>query len=174
MIAGALEGAGAPLAPPPHSWASRPRSDLAIWHVHLDAGARWTMPAAASDETVRTLYVFGDGALSIDGAGVDGGHAAVVRSDATVELASAAGTDVLVLQGKPIGEPVVQHGPFVLNDSAGVQQAFADYRRTGFGGWPWPSDEPVHADATGRFARYPDGRVERPAGSIARSSGARP
>ena len=69
-----------------------------------------------------------------------------------------------MLQGRPIGEPVAQYGPFVMNDQAGIEQAFTDYRRTGFGGWPWPTDDPVHARDAGRFARHADGRVERPVG----------
>jgi len=73
--------------------------------------------------------------------------------------------EILMLQARPIGEPVEQYGPFVLNDRAGVKQAFEDYQRTGFGGWPWPSDEPVHEREAGRFARHADGRVEQPARS---------
>ncbi len=67
-----------------------------------------------------------------------------------------------MLQGRPIGEPVEQEGPFVMNDRVGIGQAFADYRATGFGGWPWPSDDPVHPRDAGRFARRPDGAVDRP------------
>ena len=63
-----------------------------------------------------------------------------------------------MLQGRPIGEPVAQYGPFVMNDEAGIEQAFADYRATGFGGWPWPTDDPVHARDAGRFARTPTAR----------------
>jgi len=71
-------------------------------------------------------------------------------------------SDFLLLQGRPIAEPIAQYGPFVMNTRNEIQQAFQDYQRTGFGGWPWPSDEPVFARTEGRFARHADGRVERP------------
>jgi hypothetical protein len=161
VIAGAVEGL-APAAPPPHSWASRPDSDVAIWHLSLAAGARWTMPAAASAETVRTIYVFDGTALAIDGEEVAAGHAAVVRTDRAAEVTAEAPVEALVLQGRPIGEPVAQYGPFVLNDRAGIEQAFDDYQRTRFGGWPWPTDGPVHDRTETRFARRPDGTIERP------------
>jgi hypothetical protein len=70
------------------------------------------------------------------------------------------GAQVLVLQGRPIGQPVAQYGPFVMNEEHEIEEAFADYRRTGFGGWPWASDDPVHAADRGRFARHADGTEE--------------
>jgi hypothetical protein len=68
--------------------------------------------------------------------------------------------ELLMLQGRPIGEPVVAMGPFVMNSEAEVRQAFADYRRTQFGGWPWRSDDPVHERGAWPFAKHADGRVE--------------
>jgi redox-sensitive bicupin YhaK (pirin superfamily) len=163
VVAGALDGHEPP-APPPSSWASRADADVAIWVIRMDAGARWMLPPARHAATVRTLYVYGGAGLTIGGTDVDAQTGAVVRCDEAVEIAARgeAPVEVLMLQGRPIGEPVEQYGPFVMNDRAGVQQAFDDYRRTGFGGWPWPADDPVLPRDQSRFARYPDGKVEQP------------
>ena len=160
VIAGALPGAEPP-APPPASYAARPDSHVAIWHLRLEPGARFVLPPAPAG-VVRTLYVFEGGDLAIGSHRLAVDTAALLAVDDDVTLVNGADvTECLVLAGRPIGEPVAQYGPFVLNDEAGIRQAFADYQRTEFGGWPWPSDAPVHGDADrGRFARHADGRVE--------------
>jgi redox-sensitive bicupin YhaK (pirin superfamily) len=161
VIAGSLDGRRAP-PPPPRSWASRTDTDVAIWSLRMQDGASWTLPPAADARTVRTLYVFRGGSLVVDGEAVEARHGAVVRSDAAPKLHAAGGeVEVLMLQGRPIGEPVVAHGPFVMNSRQEIERAFLDYRRTGFGGWPWPSDDPVHPRQETRFAKHADGRVER-------------
>lgn len=162
VIAGTLDGHVAP-PPPPHSWAARPEADVAIWHIRMEPGARWTMPAAQGPRTVRTLYVFEGDGVRVDGTEVPGTTGAVVRADQAIDLESSSGVEVLLLQGRPIDEPVAQYGPFVMNDQAGIEQAFDDYRATGFGGWPWPEDGPVHGREPERFARRPDGVREQPA-----------
>jgi len=155
VIAGELDGLRPP-PPPPDSWASQPDADLAIWHVVAEPGAQWTVPPAAGPETVRTLYVF-EGAVHIDDREIEAPTGVVLRVDRSVDVAAGpAGAEALVLQGRPIGEPVAQYGPFVMNDEAGIEQAFADYRATGFGGWPWPADDPVHARDAERFAHRRD------------------
>jgi len=86
---------------------------------------------------------------------------AVVRADTSLPIvAGDDGAEMLVLQGRPIAEPVAQYGPFVLNDREGIVQAFDDYQRTGFGGWPFDRPDPVHPRDQARFARHADGRIE--------------
>lgn len=161
VIAGALDGV-LPLAPPPESWAANEDSDLAIWSIAMDAGSTWTVPAAKSDRTVRTLHQFAGPGLRVGGRDVPGPAAIEVRADQPILLEATQGAvEILLLQGRPIGEPVAQYGPFVMNTRSELEQAFADYRRTQFGGWPWPDDAPVHSRAEGRFARHADGRLER-------------
>jgi redox-sensitive bicupin YhaK (pirin superfamily) len=160
LIAGEL-GGQRPLAPPPHSWAARADADVAIWHVQLDAGMRWVLPPARSDATIRTLYAFDGPGLTVGGSPLPAATGAVVESGEPVELDAAAGAvEVLVLQGRPIGEPVAQYGPFVMNTRHEIAAAFDDYQRTRFGGWPWPTDDPTHGRDRSRFARYADGQVE--------------
>jgi redox-sensitive bicupin YhaK (pirin superfamily) len=164
-VAGRLVAGGTPfepLAPPPDSWASAPDSDLAIWTFKMDPGARWTLPPARSAATRRSLYFFAGSRLTIAGEVVDRHGAIELRADRPVDLASDGTTaELLLLQGRPIGEPVVQYGPFVMNTEQEIRQAFADYRATHFGGWPWPNAAPVHGADPTRFARHADGRIDR-------------
>jgi redox-sensitive bicupin YhaK (pirin superfamily) len=161
VIAGRLHDT--PLAPPPDSWAAREESDVAIWTIRMAPGARWTLPAAKGEGTRRSLYFFKGASLSVGGREIDSHAAIELRGDTAAELANGReAAEFLLLQGKPIGEPVAQHGPFVMNTQAEIVQAFADYRSTQFGGWPWPDAAPVHGRDTARFARHPDGREERP------------
>jgi hypothetical protein len=49
-----------------------------------------------------------------------------------------------------------------MNTADEIRQAFADYQRTQFGGWPWKLTDPVHGPTGARFARFIDGHTERP------------
>jgi len=161
VVAGALEDL-TPQSPPPASWAARPDADVAIWTLRMEPGARWTVPAA-SRGTNRALYLFEGEAMKMADRAVAPGFGARLVADVAVDLVNGARpAELLLLQGRPIGEPVAQHGPFVMNTTQEIHQAVLDYRRTGFGGWPWPSDAPVHARDAGRFAVHVGGRKERP------------
>jgi len=160
VIAGELPSMKPP-PPPPHSYASRPESAIHIWTLKLAPGAEHLLPAAPAGSN-RMLYFFSGERLGVAGRPVPARQAVEVRADMALRLENGpTESEILVLGGRPIGEPVVQRGPFVMNTSAEIQQAFADYRRTGFGGWPWPRHDPVHGEKPERFARHANGRTER-------------
>jgi redox-sensitive bicupin YhaK (pirin superfamily) len=168
-IAGRLAGEAStagedavPLPPPPDSWGAQPDADVAIWTLRMTPGARWQLPPAVRPAARRKLYFFEGASVTVAGRAIAEHVAIELRSTSAPEIVNT-GADVaefLLLQGRPIGEPVAQYGPFVMNTEAELQQAFADYRRTEFGGWPWPDHGPVHGADPVRFARHADGRVE--------------
>jgi len=161
VMAGALGGVQ-PLPPPPDSWAADPAAELAIWSIALDAGATWTAPAAKDGAATRTLHLFKGAGARVGGRDVTGPSAIRVHADRPAFIEATEGpVEILLLQGRPIGEPVAQYGPFVMNSRAELETAFADYQRTQFGGWPFPDNAPVFPRDAGRFARHADGRVER-------------
>lgn len=140
-------------APPPNSWAADPSADVAIWTIAMAPGARWTLPAAAGPATRRQLFFFKGDSLTIDGATVTQASAIEVRCAHAVDIVNGpAPYEIMMLQARPIMEPVAQAGPFVMNSPDELRQAYADYRRTRYGGWPWDSDAPVHGPGMRRFA----------------------
>jgi hypothetical protein len=159
IIAGAF-GDVAPLAPPPRSWASRPDAHVAIWTLSLTPGARVTLPAAVKGLSRALYLVRGDGVTVGDRRLPARTRARLLSGEPAQLTAGEDGAELLVLQGRPIGEPVASYGPFVMNTRAEIQQAFADYQRTHFGGWPSPTDDPVSPRDAGRFAKHADGRLE--------------
>ncbi|MBK7755196.1 MAG: pirin family protein [Deltaproteobacteria bacterium] len=160
VVAGAY-GEARPPAPPPDSWAAAAEAELAIWTLRMDDGARFTVPAAKPGVN-RMIYLFAGDGLGVGEVNLPPRHGARLQGDAEVTLVAKGAVELLLLQGRPIGEPVVSYGPFVMNTTAQIQQAFRDYQTTQFGGWPWPDDGPVHGHDAARFAVHADGKEERP------------
>lgn len=144
------------LPPPPNSYASSADSDIAILFIELPPGAQLTLPAAKGGAlTNRMMYFIEGKQASIGDQTVLAQTALTLRADADALITNTHASDqaeFLMLQGRPIGERVAQHGPFVMNTDEEIKQAFADYRRTQFGGWPWPQDAMVFPRSKGRFA----------------------
>ena len=149
-----------PADPPPNSWASSGETDVAIWQLSMEPNARFDLPAgdAASN---RALYAFEGSTVAVGGTEIDAGTGVLVRAEKEIELtAGPRGIEIMILQGRPIGEPVAQYGPFVMNTEREIRDAFRDYQATQFGGWPWPDEEPNHGSIKQRFAIHADGRHE--------------
>ncbi len=159
VIAGSL-GDLDPPSPPPDSWASRPDTDFAIWLIQVGPDGSVELPPAKPG-TNRTLYAFDGDDLTVAGTNLPANIAARLDPTASVRVATAGGPgQILMLQARPIGAPVFQMGPFVMNSAEQLRQAVDDFRATQFGGWPWSGPDPVHDRGEGRFALHADGRVE--------------
>jgi redox-sensitive bicupin YhaK (pirin superfamily) len=159
IIAGSVGEEKAP-PPTPDSWAADPENEVAIWLINMEAGASWDLPPASPD-VLRSMYFYRGQGIKVGGQEISSYKAIDIRPDQEIKLESGEGENfILLLQGKPINEPAVQYGPFVMNSEAEIQQAFEDYRRTEFGGWPWTEAAVAHDPAKGRFAKYADGKEE--------------
>jgi len=159
IIAGTIFGKKAP-TPPSKSWAANPANEVAVLNILIDANGTFKLPKAGA-ATNRTLYFYSGEKLTVNGREVPNYNAIEVHADVELTLKNGSKKgSILVLQGKPIGEPVMQYGPFVMNTKAEIEQAFQDYHKTQYGGWPWPKYEMVHDRNSGRFAIHADGRKE--------------
>jgi quercetin 2,3-dioxygenase len=163
IIAGTLGKMHAP-SPPPDSWAAQASNEVAIWNIHMPAGAVLNLPKASIGIN-RTLYYYEGSTLKLLGTAIP--KYSAVDLEPNHDLVLESGEEearILVLQGKPIGEPVIQYGPFVMNTKEEINQAFEDYHQTQFGGWPWPRYDQVHDRNVGRFAKHADGKMEKKEG----------
>lgn len=159
IIAGRI-GEVTSLPSAPDSWAADTTNEVAIYTIKMEAGSQWKLPAA-SIQVNRSLYFYKGDSIIIDKTEINSYKSIELKPDNEITVIN--GIEIsylLMLQGKPINEPVVQYGPFVMNSEAEIHQAFTDYRRTEFGGWPWPRHDQVHPHSKGRFARYDDGTEE--------------
>ena len=159
IIAGQLNDVNAP-EPAPDSWAHKSENNVAVWNIHMEPNTSFEMPAVPGSLN-RSLYFYEGETATID--------QQEINADQGVDLNASGGNTIvngskpsgfLMLQGRPISEPVAKYGPFVMNTPQEIQQAMEDYQLTRFGGWPWPQPDHVHDREKGRFAQYPDGTLE--------------
>jgi redox-sensitive bicupin YhaK (pirin superfamily) len=159
LVAGHYGDTKAP-APPKYSWAADPQNDLAIWTLKLDPNAEFTIPKTAQGSK-RALYLLRGSGIRIAGQAVPNMQLIELRPEQDATLINGeSSSELLMLQARPIGEPIARHGPFVMNNREEIFEAYRDYQRTGFGGWPWPDDAPLHGPQDKRFAKHADGRFE--------------
>jgi redox-sensitive bicupin YhaK (pirin superfamily) len=125
-----------------HSGPGTTHTPMAMVHATVAAGARLVLPWPA--EFNALVYVLaGRGTVGSPGAGVHTGNLVVFGDGDNLVVSADAGQDertpaldVLVLGGRPIGEPVAAYGPFVMNTRAEIAQAFEDYEKGRLGTIP--------------------------------------
>jgi quercetin 2,3-dioxygenase len=130
VIAGSLDVEGAQLSGPINAEGAKLATDPLFVDVRLPAGAEFTAPIPSGYNAF--LYTY-EGSAEIGPAGAAKGlphRAAGVLSDGdNVRVrAGVDGVRFLLLAAKPLREPVVQYGPFVMNTREEIEQALADYR----------------------------------------------
>ncbi|MBW1295890.1 pirin family protein [Aquimarina litoralis] len=156
LIAGNINDAKA-VDPAPNSWANDVDNEIAIWTIKMAPNASFTFPKA-SKETNRSLFFFKGNEIQTEEGKIPVNHELRVFADKELTISNGnIEAHFLFLQGKPINETVVKHGPFVMNSQLEIREAILEYQQTEFGGWPWPSHDHVHEKSKARFALYPDG-----------------
>lgn len=160
LIAGQLENQTA-LQPPPNSWASEPSNGIVVWIIEMEPNAVWILPSHSANLN-RTLYFYEGKAAKLNSTDVLVMHSIDLISDIECKIENGnLPAKFLLLQGRAIDEPIAQYGPFVMNTEREIQQAFWDFQKTQFGGWPWNSPEPIHSKSKERFIKMPDGTEDR-------------
>jgi len=110
---------------------TRPTTEPLYLDVTLPPGSVFEQPIPTTHNAF--VYVFG-GSVDVAGTRVETGCMAILSNDENADgvrlvSADAVPARVLVVAGKPLNEPIVQYGPFVMNTQTEIQQAFDDYQR---------------------------------------------
>lgn len=159
VLVGELFDRKAP-TPPKESWAFDPNNHVGVYNIKIDPNTSFTLPKTIEGVN-RTIYFYKGSELTISDQKIPAYNAVDVESSLDLKIESGNGvTKILILQGRPIKEPVVQHGPFVMNTRQEIEAAFQEYQQTQFGGWPWDGYDHVHDRKLGRFAKYANGTEE--------------
>ena len=143
VVAGNYKGTHA-IDPAPDSWAANPDNDVAIWNIHAEANSEYILPKGSPDAN-RVLYFYKGSEIYLGDRKINPNFGIVLdpSEDVTIQIGDET-AHLMLLQGKPIGEPVAKYGPFVMNPDEEIQQAMEEYRLTQFGGGPWPYPDHVH------------------------------
>jgi hypothetical protein len=119
VLAGEIAGVRGPVDP----GATQP----IFLDVALPAGAEATIPLPAGHNAFVYVYV-GEASVGDPAEGLPSGRIGVLSPGEAVTLASGDGARLILVAGKPLGEPVAKYGPFVMNTEAELRQAVEDFR----------------------------------------------
>ncbi|MEY2341663.1 pirin family protein [Acidithiobacillus sp. IBUN Pt1247-S3] len=104
----------------------RPQTEPLIVDLELPAGASFWQDLPASHHAFVVPYT---GEVEIGGRNIPAQHLAILHDAGTgVTIQAHTASRVLLVAGRPLGEPIAQYGPFVMNNEEQLQQALEDYR----------------------------------------------
>lgn len=126
LIAGEFDG----LRGPAHTF-----TDIQVWDIRLQAGKSATFDLREGHNTALVVL---KGAVQLNGQEMarEGQLALFDRDGTQVHVDADQDAVFLILSGEPIDEPIVGHGPFVMNSEAEIEQAFVDFQSGRFGRMP--------------------------------------
>lgn len=146
--------------PAPDSWANKEENHVNILHIQMEPQASFEIPRVSSTLN-RTLYYYEGESITIEDALIQANHMIILAGNENIVIHNKTHkSSFILLEGEPIGEPVVKYGPFVMNTMQEIEDAYKDYQDTEFGGWPWDSYDPICPREKRRFALHEDGRIE--------------
>lgn len=103
-----------------------PHTELLYLDIRLQANQAFTTPLPASHRAFIYAY---EGKVDIDGISLAQHSLTVLGQGESARLqAGAEGASLILVAGRPVGEPIVQYGPFVMNTREEIEQAMRDYR----------------------------------------------
>jgi len=161
VISGTLFGVKAPL-PAPNSAAADPQKAIVIATITLQPGATLALEPSVVN---RSVYAYTGQSILLDRTRkFDQAVCIHCEPNEPLKLQNVASTPAgfLLLEARPLHEPVVQHGPFVASSQHQLQKAINRYQDNGFGGWPYPTLEPTHPHEQQRAAWFGDGSFQDP------------
>jgi redox-sensitive bicupin YhaK (pirin superfamily) len=108
----------------------RPDTEPLYLDIHMPAGTRFSQPVNSQFNAFTYTY---RGEVKIAGTAVPDRHMAILANQGDTITVEAEGDSRLILvAGKPLNEPIVQYGPFVMNTAEEIQQTLRDYRNGDF------------------------------------------
>jgi len=109
----------------------RPQTEPQLFDLQLPAGSQVTPKLA---EGLRVMLYVYEGSLGVGDARTEASAGRLLRlsDQGALRLQSQGGARVLLIAGRPLGEPIVQYGPFVMNSREEIEQALRDYRNGNF------------------------------------------
>ncbi len=132
LIAGRLEIDGEPLAGPINAEPDAMATDPLFVDITLPAGARYRLPVPRGHNAFVYAY---EGTARIGGKPLGHQQSGILGEGEFVEIeadtmqANAGPLRMILVAGKPLGEPIAQYGPFVMNTREEIEQALDDYRQ---------------------------------------------